>query len=416
VFGFGNHSGARYAWSLIYWHQDNAAAGKTRTILGPFLWDKTPDAWTSALPPLWVAWRRGETRRYFAPLFYHTDDATAGTAFNVFGPLYFGKDPHGHSAGLIPLLFTRTHDDGRWSVTLLPLFSAAKKGDGSRLLTLLFGYSTTASGTLGFVGPVYFRKELTGWSAALIPIAYHTHDTLDGSSLSIILPLYFRRATPEKTLTAITPLIWHYRTVETATTVAFPLFFDHNAFGESRTTGFLPLFIRHVSTPSRSSSWIVPPLLLYVGASPEGRDVVFFPLVWRMVGEGGARTTVAFPLFWDFKRGEATTQVLFPLYMRASRHDADYTLVLNTYVRRGKGEAQGSIYVNVFPFFSWGRPRPQDLEWDILGGAVGYARIGTTRTLKLFYALEVPLAPANVTLAPPTGSFFTATTSHRELF
>ncbi|MSP60624.1 MAG: hypothetical protein EXR72_09850 [Myxococcales bacterium] len=413
--GRGEGGGKSYAWALplLFWHDADAKAGTSRTVLATFLWERKSDGYTSALVPLWVGWRRGSASHLFGPLFYHGADTAKGTTLNVIGPFYYGSDPHGTTSGLAPFVFTRTHDDGRWSVTIPPLLHAAQKSDGLRLITPLFGFSSSPTGERGFVGPVYFRKEIGGYTASLIPIFYHSRDDLTQTTTTAVVPLFFRSASPERSITMVTPLIWRYRTIESSTTLAIPLFFDQHFFHESRTTGVPPFFIRHKSYADGASTQIIPPLLMYLRTAPQGTDFVLFPLVWRLAGAEGARSTVVFPLFWDIRRGTSTTQVMFPLYARWSRDNTrDSLLVLNMYYWRGRGTAAGTYYLNVFPLFDVGRARPQDLEWNLLGGAVGYSRIGRTRTLKLLYAIDVPLDPAKLSAAT-TGTFFTSTPSLR---
>ena len=49
-----------YAWALplLFYRSSDDKAHESRTILGPFFHDAKPGAWTDALLPLWVAWRR----------------------------------------------------------------------------------------------------------------------------------------------------------------------------------------------------------------------------------------------------------------------------------------------------------------------------------------------------------------------
>jgi hypothetical protein len=356
--------------------------------------------------------------RAFGPLFYHTDDSEKRTSFNIVGPFYYASSPHQHDSGLAPLVFTRTHDDGRWAATIVPLLHVARKSDGVRLITPLFGFSTYPSGSRGFIGPIYFRKDSDGYTGAVIPVFYQTRDHLAGSFTSLLIPLYLHTESHDSSLTAVTPLIWRHKSIESGTTLVLPLFFDHHVYHESRTTGLLPFYIQRRGIAEGATTHVIPPLLLYVRRAPEGTDVAFFPLVWRFVskGEVDSSTTIVAPLFWDFKRGTSHTQVLFPLYMHATRPNADHTIVANVYYRRGKGPTAGSYYVNVFPFFDFGRPRPGDVEWNIFGGVIGYSRIGNNRTLKLFFGLEIPLA-SPVVATSPTGSFFgTASAARNELF
>ncbi len=416
LFGWGGNESRRWAWALplLLWHQHDAKAGTSLTIMGPFAWQRLADGWTNVLAPLYGAWRRGPTTRFLGPLIFHSDNRDEGTSFNLVGPFYTSSSPHQTDAGLVPLVFARKHDDGRWGAGVVPLFYAHRKSEGFTLLTPIIGFSTYPTGARGYVGLIYFRHDDDGYTAAFFPLFYQSRDRLANHFTSLLIPLYVHSTSPEGSLTAVTPLVWRSTSVESATTLALPLYFDHDTFHESRTTGVLPFYIRHHSNAESSTTHVVLPLLLYVRKAPEGHDVVVFPIVWSLVskGEVASRTTVVAPIFWDFIRGESRTQVLFPFYMHASRPSADYTLVANFYYKRGRGPAEGSYYWNLFPLFDFARPRKGDVEWNILGGVVGYTRIGKNRTLKLFFGLEIPLSSPKVAMAP-TGTFFTSTPAVR---
>jgi hypothetical protein len=88
---------------------------------------------------------------------------------------------------------------------------------------------------------------------------------------------------------------------------------------------------------------------------------------------------------------------------RWTRPDGQRTIVLNTYYRKGAGPAEGTWTLDVFPFISLGRPRPQDWKWKFLEGLFGYTRQGRNRTLTLFWAIDIPLRPlkSSTPVAPP---------------
>jgi hypothetical protein len=94
--------------------------------------------------------------------------------------------------------------------------------------------------------------------------------------------------------------------------------------------------------------------------------------------------------------------VFLPVGAHWKRAENDHTIVLNTYVRKGKGPRQGQWWVDVFPIVSFGHPRKGDVEFNFVEGLVGYARQGRQRTLRLFWLIEISLAPS----AAPTMTFF----------
>ena len=398
----GKHS---YAWfaPLGVWHDSDEDRGTSRTIALTFLWERRTDGWTSTLLPLWTAWRRGSQARWITPLVYHGEDVAADTALTIAGPIYFGHDAHARRAGLFPLFFSTLRDDHSWSATLLPIFSAARKPDGgSRFVTPLGGWSTSPAGYKGFLGPFYIRRDTTVSSTAFMPFFYHGVDRDKDQTTTVVPPLFFRRVDRDRSLLGVTPLFWQYATIDSTTSVGFPLFYDHHIAYESRTTALLPLFVRSRTYAADESSWLLPPLLLYWHTSKTDTDISWLFLFWHFSSPGSVSTAL-FPLYWNIERGTSTTRVLFPVFVHAHRDDANYTLVFNFYYRRGLGKEEGSYSWNIIPLFDFGRPKAGDVEWNFLEGLVGYSRRGSKRTLKLFYAVDVPLAPANsrTSFVPP---------------
>jgi hypothetical protein len=182
-------------------------------------------------------------------------------------------------------------------------------------------------------------------------------------------------------LYAVLPLIWRARSIAGSTTVVLPVYFDVNRYYQERTTVVFPIGWRHASTVDQTSRWVSLPGV-FVRSHTEGTDAFLFPLVWHWAGRERSTTVVA-PLYWDFKRGTDRSSVFFPLVWRFGRADADHWVVVNTYVRTGKGKDEGTYRVVFIPLLEFGRPRPADLSWDVLGGLVGYSRIGRNRVLRL---------------------------------
>src|SRR6185436_20760032 len=101
---------------------------------------------------------------------------------------------------------------------------------------------------------------------------------------------------------------------------------------------------------------------------------VFFPLFYHR-SSPDEQKTVALPLVW-YNREGVNRLVVTPLggYRRTDR--MHHLLVLNSYITWGFGKREGAWSFHFWPLFSFGRPRRGDLEWHILGGAVGYTRLG----------------------------------------
>ena len=102
-----------------------------------------------------------------------------------------------------------------------------------------------------------------------------------------------------------------------------------------------------------------------------------------------------FPLVYHLRRPELTATVIFPLGAGWKTPLGRHTLVLNTYVFRGTGLHGGEWDFRFVPLIHVGRPRRNDIEWDLLEGLVGYSRLGVNRTLRLLWGIYVPLEPVN---------------------
>lgn len=401
-YGKSLHGGVTSRWfgsPLVYWAQ-NDHTGHRDLWAGPFYDMRRPNGYDAGLVPLFFAWRRGTSSKIVMPLFYHERDPAIDHSLDVVTLFYFGHTAKRRFFGLAPIFFGRAGGDGTGSGLLLPLLFYKKKQHGSLLATVLFGYSIYPEGTRAYVGPFYYRSDREAFSTALFPLVYHSHSrTTPGVLTNLVAPFYFdRRGADGQELSAYTPLIWRYHSIEGSVVAGLPLFFDVHRYGESRSTGVLPFYIRSRSNVTHSTWQLIPPLLTWTRSRPkdegeEGRvrDLVAFPLVWYF---GGARsTTVVFPFGWDFRRGESRTVVFAPFGAHWKRSDGEHTLFLNMYYRRGKGPKEGSWYVNVFPLCSFGKPARKDIEWSLFEGLVGYSRIGRNRMLHLLFFFDIRLEP-----------------------
>jgi len=362
-----------------------------------FFREKHEGGWTAGLIPLVFAWKRGTATKVVTPIYYRQADAAADYALDVLGPIWWGHTAEQKRFGLFPLTFARWKPDGTFATGLFPLFYWQKKHLGSVFATLVFGWSTYATGWRAYAGPLYFRRDAERSSTALLPIFYHSRNHVTGGSTSFLLPLWLDlRGADGRQLQEYTPLVWRFHSVERSVIVGLPLFVDIHNFHESRSTTFLPLFVRHTTEVEKYTEWVFPPILTWVRKHHDeehATDFALFPLIWRFGGTNS--TTVVAPLFWDFKRGGSRTTVLFPLFARWTREEADHLLFLNMYYRRGKGPfKEGSWYVDVFPLAEFGRPRKHDVTWKVLEGLFGYSRLGRNRILHLFWFIDIALEPA----------------------
>lgn len=415
LFAYSRSAGgrSRYLIAPLLLSTRNQDADSSRFILGPLFHFHRPGGFTDGLVPLAFAWGRGTSTKVVSPIYYHQSNAAQSTRFDVLGPLYYGRSSDSRAAGLAPLLFWRS-SPAFTSALLLPLFYYNHRREGSTLLTPLAGYSTNGDGRRFYLGTFYRLRE-PGYSATgLLPLVYVSNHPASGTGTTLAAPLYLHaRLTEGRELSAYTPLVWRYHTVEGSWIFGLPVYFDFHAYDESRSTGVLPLFALQRNHVEHHTSLMLSPLLLWTrlrrGEDP-GVDVVWLPLLWRF---GGANSsTVIFPLAWDFVRGGSRT-TLFPLGMYWRRSDAVHTLIGNVYYRRGLGPRLGSYYLDVFPILQLGRSADAR-QFGVLEGLVGVSRKGSSRTLRLLWLLEFEIG----TPPQPTVSWFGSTpaASRTDLF
>lgn len=392
----------RYVGGPLFGWSKNEEKGTRTVVVGPFFDHRSPDGYTAGLAPLAFAWKRGSvSRALILPLFYRQSDKATDSSLNVLLTAYWGHVGAQKRFGLAPLLFvsTKSEGEGTFRATLFPLFYAHKKTTGSTVLTALFGWSTSAAGGRGYVTPlIYWRKDNQVTSGALWPIVYFGKDRAAGTTTRYVFPFYFHWHDQDaRAISAYTPLVWHYRSVERNLVTVAGLFWDSHIFKEQRVTGIFPLFFRDRRFSDNSTSFWIPPLLTWArvrrtGENP-GTDLVVLPLIYHFGGTERSRTVV-FPVWWDWKTGEDRTQVFFPIGAHLLRSDWKHVVVLNTWVRKGRGDNAGAWYVHIIPIVDFGRPRKGDVEFNILEGLIGYRRMGRNRILRLFWGWDIPLEPA----------------------
>ena len=414
------------------------------TFVTPFFYDShDPEAKRSftLLGPLFFGRRDRETYGGFLPLVYGQNDGDGGFKMGIFpllfashkplgstwlvtpafgfsrsaagflfylGPLYVRRDTNQRSFALFPLFYDG-HDLNKQDHTtfLLPLFYRASSPERSLTMAtpLFWHYRTLATRTTMLFPLVldinnYYRSRTTA-VGVLLPFVVRHRDELADSTTWVVPPLltfYKRSALPgssDKSTTFVQfPLLWHFKQPDRQTTVVFPLFY-YVKRPATLTVATLPLFYYRVDEHN-SKSLALPPLLTWIRNGGDGsRERVFFPLFWHFSNpEQGRQTTLLFPLFLHVKRPKVTVSVFFPLGAHWRTERGHSTIVLNTYYHRGTGEYEGAWRFDFWPLLSFGRPRPQDREWSVVYGLVGYSREGINRTLRLLWGIVIPLEPA----------------------
>jgi hypothetical protein len=191
--------------------------------------------------------------------------------------------------------------------------------------------------------------------------------------------------------------------------VVFPFWWDFNDLERNRTFGFMPLFMHDTSLyEDRHTTWVAPTFqysewpqtgaeppgwsfsmhpLIYIGTSGEDHHEVVFPIWWNFYDEE-SRTTLALPLFLDLEDYAEKSRfwTFFPLVWHDEDPEGSFTLAVNTiYTTTVNDDGSEGWHFHFIPLFDFGRERPEDVDWSILYGLVGYERRGEYERMKLFW-------------------------------
>ena len=384
---------------LLWYTRDDK--NKTHFLsAGPFYSSKSPEKSDKGLVPLLFWGNRGsKSYRIGFPLFWDFADREAKKRTMFAGPFFYHRRGHARGGGIFPVIWGSADAAGMRHLTLAPLFHVKRDPTRFTFYTGLFGLSRDkATGAHhGYVGPYGWRSDSKRRHDVFFPFYWRFKNKELEKVTSFIPPLlYWGRHSPESKVDLVFPFVWSSRRITGRTTVVFPFWWDKHEYYESRTTAVFPLFYRKRNYAEESSTWLFPPSLYYK-RSPERTQAVLFPIIWhfsrKRTEEPVRSTTIGFPLYWDFRRADSRTTIAFPLFWYFDRPDQRTVVVLNTIYRRSKED--NSYNLHCIPFFQVGRPRPGDINWNVLGGLVGYQRIGRNRMLRLLFI------PIEMTPLPP---------------
>ncbi len=410
--------------------------GTARTVFAlPFFFDSRDPAENRAftmLGPLFFGHKKTSSYGGFLPLVFGKNDGDGGYSFLLFPLLYASHRPQGSTWLATPAFGFQTgpagyrfylgpfylrRDENQRSLALFPLFYDGRNLHNQDRLTFLlplFLRDTTAEKSLTMITPLFWQhRTLTRRVTLLFPLALDVHDLFRERLTAVgpVVPLFVRMRNESTNttswifppiltyvkrepngITAITfPIIWHIKSAEKQTTVLFPLvyYFSRPA---TKTVVVLPLF-GYSRDEHNNRSLLLLPLFTWARNGSDGsRERVVFPLFWHFKSES-RQTSIFFPLIWHARRQNYTVTVFLPFGAHWRTDRGHYTLVLNTYIYKGSGAYQGSWEFQFWPLFSVGRPHPNDFEWSVLSGFVGYSREGIERKLRLLW-IPIKLEPA----------------------
>jgi hypothetical protein len=301
------------------------------TLAGPFYYNRRRADTDWGLAPLWFAGNnpRGNYLVIPALLTYHAENRLENTATTVVGPFWTTQGPQRLSVNLAPLFF-HGHDATSSHTTVFPLFHHDRGPEGFTLVTPLFGYSRRENSRT-FISWLYQQhRGETNWDA-VAPFFYSSRTPATGAHTEAFFPLFYHRYTPQTNSWWVLPTAHYERT------------------GNDWFFNFYPI--------------------VFAGRSGRSRHTVVAPLYWDFENEEtGSRTTIFAPVFWRFATQSSVTMLAGNvLWMSAIR------------------QGVRSYEWHVLPIFSYARPRPEDVSWNVLFGLAGYRRSGTHRQIRVFW-------------------------------
>lgn len=302
------------------------------TIAGPFYYNRERNDTDWGLAPLWFTGNNLRRRYLFIPpaLTYYRHRHEDHASLTVVGPFWVRNSPDSFSINLAPLFFHR-HNRTESNTTVLPLFHYDRGDYGSTLVTPLFGYRLRRDERL-VVTPFYQQyRSLDYRFDSVAPFFFRSQEPLTGAHTEAVFPLFYHRAT-----------------------------FSTNTW------------------------WVLPTAHYH----RENADWYFnlYPLVFT--GQTGPRRhTVIAPLYFDFQNEETHSRAMMvtPLFWRFSDPNSVTMLAGNFLWMSAVRQGVRSYEWHLLPIFSYARPRPEDLSWNVLFGLAGYRRAGTHRQIRVLW-------------------------------
>jgi hypothetical protein len=334
-----------------YFHSESGAGDSLTGLLPLYLGGRgaAGDSFRYVFPTWYERHRRNYDSTWFLPFFVGIDDATGDTAVHrrsVLGPLYLNEerdDGSSRTSVLLNLFYRRvdTAADERFTTILWPLVTS---GETPRHREFR-------------IWPYSYEHDLTdNYSAHYLLWPLIGYGSGDRESMARVLPLYYRRSTPERSLTLIPPIFLQTRTPE------------------SRYSVFLPLYGSYTGTDGH---WTVVPPVAW-GENGEQRFSLVFP-VWYRSSHGDNADNLLLNTWWS-RDGERSSFAFIPIYYRSATPAGSESQVLNTWWSGGErlerfvffplawyhSPAPAEQDFTLFPLFSYGKKGEDNATFSFL--------------------------------------------------
>ena len=374
-------------------------------VIGPYVWHRSPEVQGRALLPIFYHWTRpGQGARttvilpfgvrhtspqqnalVWFPLFWKFSSPKDSQL--VIFPLYWRlREKGGLDADVaFPLLWRfRRPSEGKWLDVAGPFFSAGTKDSKMLGIFPLFIYRRGKEGSTMYALPFFYRKHEAKENKTTRlygPFYWTSYDK--GYALGV-LPILYRKDTPDKQYTIVAPIYWDVREPRERKRLTFYGPFFTRSKGDERAVGLAPIFYASWDkTGGRTAAMV--PLFYYRGEV--GRSALYTP-VFGWDRSPLVKQLYAGPYFRRHSDASAL-DIVFPLFVRHRDHiKGQTTMLIPTYYGRWSREQAFHLF---FP-----------LVWR-------HRRIDTTATVVFPFYWDF-----NSRYASRTSIFFPALLYHRD--
>jgi hypothetical protein len=274
--------------------------------------------------PLNFYWRRGRSTHFLSvPFAYYAADRHSSLAVVPAPPIVYYRNRDYRFTTGFPL-YWRWGTPRSTETMVLPLVYAGHTGASKHLVVFPFLWHFASPGrhTTVFANSWYHRSP-TGYSAAVLPLAFFGADRKAGTSHATVLPFFhYSTSAHGRETFVLTPLGLGGRNRDAKTSYLFllapPYYRRRDPQREIDT--LIPLYLRWKNLDSGTTIQAITPLF-WLRSDRTGTAQVLFPAVWRFTdARKQISATVVPPLFYHRSApGESTTVLATAFYRRDRR-------------------------------------------------------------------------------------------------
>lgn len=314
-------------------------------VLTPFFWyfKRYENESTTIFPIVWSNTWKTKFENY--------------SSFVIF-PIYWAQHNNNNkSQVLVPFIWNRSTPYYH-SFSIIPLFSVGQSPDnevGHAIVTPLFWHFRTVTGFSNTLIPIWwYKKSGEGDNADINNVVFPLYwgwkrDANYGNILFPVIwnfknqnyhtftfaPLFTtgKSTDGKKSLTAITPLYWKFRTEEGSGQLLFPFWWQNNRTlnGEIKSSSKVALLYWKYIDSERKFQGLFP--LAWSLHNSSRQSFTLFPLYSYGKNNSTASNYSAItPLFWHFKDSDRSFNTLFPLWWNKNTFEGKNTKHFNLLV------------------------------------------------------------------------------------